>query len=332
MAGRRDDLALLDAIPRQTILVVGDLCLDVYIFGEPVRLSREAPILVLEERRQEARPGGGAAPALAVAALGASAWQVGVIGDDEAGRQLRELLVEGGVDPVGLVVDPGRPTTTKTRIVAEGPYNVFPQQMARIDRQDRRPVSPAVALRLVEAIATHGPQADAILLSDYRSGVMIPEVVEAARHAGRLVTVDSQGALASFRGCTLVKCNRAEAEAYLGRSLESLAERELHLSRLRAELECELLVVTLGPAGAALASMDGGYLEVPPLVRRQVFDVTGAGDTVIAVLTAALAAGAEPPEALRLSQVAAGIVVGKWGNAQATAEEIREVLRDAAGE
>jgi rfaE bifunctional protein kinase chain/domain len=332
MAWRHDLLALLDAIPGRAILVVGDLCLDVYLFGEPVRLSREAPILVLEERRRDARPGGGAAPALAVAVLGASVWQAGVIGDDEAGRQLRQLLVEARVDPVGLVVDPERPTTTKTRIVAEGPYNVFPQQIARVDRQDRRPVSPPIAQQLIEAIATYGPRADAVLLSDYRSGVLVPEVVEAARHTGRLVAVDSQGALASFRGCALVKCNRAEAEAYLGCSLENETERKRQLSRLRAELECELLVVTLGPAGAALASVGGDYTEMPPLVRRQVFDVTGAGDTVIAALTVALAAGAAPVEALRLSQVAAGIVVGKWGNAQATADEIRDVLRDAAGE
>ena len=331
MAWQRDLLTLLDAIPGRALLVVGDLCLDVYLFGEPVRLSREAPILVLEERRQDARPGGGAAPALAVSALGASVWQAGVIGDDEAGRRLRQLLVEGRVDPVGLVIDPERPTTTKTRIVAEGPYNVFPQQIVRVDRQDRRPVAPLIARRLAEVIATYGPRAEAILLSDYRSGVLVPEVVEAARRAGRLVAVDSQGALASFRGCTLVKCNRAEAEAYLGCSLEKEAERERHLSRLRAELDCTLLVVTLGPAGAALASAGGEYTEVPPLVRRQVFDVTGAGDTVIAVLTAALAAGAAPLEALRLSQVAAGIVVGKWGNAQATADEIRDVLRDVTG-
>lgn len=328
MRDARDLAALLDAMPGRTVLVVGDLCLDVYVFGEPVRLSREAPILVLEERRREARPGGGAAPALAVAALGASAVQAGVVGDDEAGRTLRELLIEGGVDPAGLVVDPERPTTTKTRVVAEGPYNVFPQQVVRVDRQDRRPVSPAVARQVIDAIETYGPRVDAILLSDYRSGVLLPDVVAAARRVGRLVTVDSQGALASFRGCTLVKCNRAEAEAFLGRSLEARMERESSLRHLRAELECDLLVVTLGPAGAALAAASGEYLEVPPLVRRQVFDVTGAGDTVIAVLTAALASGATPPAALQLSQVAAGIVVGKWGNAQATAREIRDALRD----
>mgnify|MGYP002478323598 CR=1 FL=1 len=319
---------LLERIRTLRVLVVGDLCLDVYLFGEPTRVSREAPILVLEERRQEVRPGGGAAPALALAALGVKTWQVGVVGNDDAGRQLVQLLADRGVDPRGVLVDPDRPTTCKTRVVAEGPYNVFPQQIARIDRQDRRPVPPHITQQMIDVIAQHGPMVDAILLSDYRSGVIEPAIVEAARAANQVVTVDSQGRLDQFHGCTVVKCNQAEAEHYLGVSLSTPSLREVHLHALRENLNCTLLVVTLGPAGAALVTSDGRYHEQPPRVRRQVFDVTGAGDTVIAVFTAALAAGADPVAALELSQVAAGIVVSKWGNVQATTDELREALAD----
>jgi rfaE bifunctional protein kinase chain/domain len=173
-----------------------------------------------------------------------------------------------------------------------------------------------------------GPSVDAVLLSDYRSGVLVPDVIASARTANARSTVDSQGALASFAGLSLIKCNQAEAETYLQRSLKSADDRREPLMELRRRLDCERLVVTLGPDGAALA-IDGAYHEVPSFFRRQVFDVTGAGDTVIAVMTGALAAGATALQALELSQVAAGIVIGKWGNAQATAEEIAAVIEES---
>ncbi len=321
-------LPLLNRIRGRRILVVGDLYLDAYVFGRPSRVSREAPIMVLEETRREERPGGGTAPSLALGELGVKVWQAGVIGDDDEGRRLIELLRERHVDASGIFVDSGRPTTTKTRLVAEGPFNVFPQQIARSDRQDRTPVNPAMAARLIDFIREVGPTVDAILLSDYRSGVMVQDVIDAARAASPLSTVDSQGSLASFAGLSLVKCNQAEAEAYLDASLSDRATRRSALTTLRERLNCARLVVTLGPEGAALA-IDGDYHEVPSFARRQVFDVTGAGDTVIAVLTGALAAGAEALPALKLSQVAAGIVIGKWGNAQATAEEIADSINES---
>jgi len=319
---------LLDRIRGRRVLVIGDLYLDAYIFGQPERVSREAPIIILEETRREQRPGGGTAPALALKALGADVWLTGVVGDDEDGHALIELMQAQEVDTSGIVIDRGRPTTTKTRMVAEGQYNTFPQQVARSDRQERAPVKPPIAQNLFSYVREIGPEVDAVLLSDYRSGVLVPGVVAAARDANSLSTVDSQGALANFDGLTLVKCNQAEAEKYLDRSLQSRAERQEPLLDLRRMLHCAQLVVTLGPEGAALA-IDGDYHEVPSFSRRQVFDVTGAGDTVIAVMTGALAAGATPLQALELSQVAAGIVIGKWGNAQANADEIAAVIRES---
>lgn len=323
-----DLIPVLDRIRDRRVLVVGDLYLDAYIFGRPARVSREAPIMVLEETRREERPGGGTAPALALRELGATIWQAGVVGDDDEGRKLVELLRRQGVDTSGIFVDRSRPTTTKTRLVAEGPYNVFPQQVARSDRQQRRPIDPDIAGQLALFIRDVGPTVDAILLSDYRSGVMTPEVIDAARSSTSLSTVDSQGALASFKGLSLVKCNQAEAETYLGHALSTPEERHDALTGLRHRLDCHRLVVTLGPDGAALA-IDGEYEEVPSMARRQVFDVTGAGDTVIAVMTGALAAGADALRALQLSQVAAGIVIGKWGNAQASYDEIAASMRES---
>lgn len=324
----RDLLPTLERIRDRRILVVGDLYLDAYIFGRPTRVSREAPIMVLEETRREELPGGGTAPALALEKLGAQVWQAGVVGDDSEGERLLGLLREQRVNTDGVFVDAGRPTTTKTRMVAEGAYNVFPQQLARSDRQHRGPVDSEIASRLVDFILQIGSTVDAILLSDYRSGVMVPDVIEAAKTATTLSTVDSQGTLASFAGLSLVKCNQAEAETHLERTLIDSGTRRDALSALRSRLDCDHLVVTLGPDGAAL-SVDDAYHEVPSVVRRQVFDVTGAGDTVIAVLTGALAAGANPLQALRLSQVAAGIVISKWGNAQATTAEIEAAIQES---
>jgi D-glycero-beta-D-manno-heptose-7-phosphate kinase len=321
-------LPLLNQIRDRRVLVVGDLYLDAYIFGEPSRVSREAPIIILEETHRENRPGGGTAPALALKALGATVWLAGIVGDDADGDALVNLMRAQGVETDGIFVDQRRPTTTKTRLVAEGHYNTFPQQIARSDRQVRTPVAPDIADQLAAYIREIGPSVDAVLLSDYRSGVLVPDVIATARTANARSTVDSQGALASFAGLSLIKCNQAEAETYLQRSLKSADDRREPLMELRRRLDCERLVVTLGPDGAALA-IDGAYHEVPSFSRRQVFDVTGAGDTVIAVMTGALAAGATALQALELSQVAAGIVIGKWGNAQATAVEIAAVIEES---
>ena len=321
-------LPLLNQIRNRRVLVVGDLYLDAYIFGQPSRVSREAPIIILEETHRENRPGGGTAPALALKALGATVWQAGVVGDDADGETLVKLMRDQGVETDGIIVDQQRPTTTKTRLVAEGHYNTFPQQIARSDRQNRTPVALPIADRLSTYIRAIGPTVDAVLLSDYRSGVLVPDVIATARTSNSLSTVDSQGALASFAGLSLVKCNQAEAEAYLQRSLKNSDDRQEPLMELRRRLESERLVVTLGPDGAALA-IDDSYHEVPSFSRRQVFDVTGAGDTVIAVMTGALAAGATALQALELSQVAAGIVIGKWGNAQATTEEIAAMIEES---
>ena len=313
---------LLERIAGRRFFVIGDLYLDHYIFGSPQRVSREAPVMVLEEDRHEHRLGGGAAPALALAALGCQVAIGGVVGDDAEGRKLVELLGAAGIDAGHVHVDGSRPTTLKTRVVAEG-FFLFPQQLVRIDRQERAPITPDVERRLSRSI--RAADGEAVLVSDYRSGVATEAVVDAVRGfqqvRGALTAVDSQGELRKFAGFDLVKCNQGEAEAVLDAALDDDNLRPALLRALCAELGCRCLVVTRGSAGASVVTADD-FQEVPAENRSEIYDVTGAGDTVVAVMAAALLAGGTAIDAARLAQLAAGIVVRKWGNAQASAAEL----------
>lgn len=319
---------LLSRIGGHHVVVVGDVYLDRYIFGKPSSVSREAPVMVLTEDRQEDRLGGGAAPALALAQLGCTVAFVGIVGDDAEGAVVRRLLDDAGVDSTGVVVDRQRPTTVKTRVVAEG-FFLFPQQVVRIDRQQREAAAPTTAAALVAAI--EALPGKAILVSDYRSGVVTPALVTAIsaqrERDGILTTVDSQGELSKFAGFDLVKCNQGEAEQVLGHPLGDRAARAADLAALQEQLACRTLVVTRGGDGASLAEA-GRYAEIPAANRTEVFDVTGAGDTVVAVMTAALQAGGTAEDSAHLAQAAAGVVVRKWGNAQATPAEIAAALSD----
>lgn len=316
------DGSVLQRLAAVRVLVVGDVFLDRTVFGRVARVSREAPVAVLEETRQVALPGGGTAPAMGTVALGATACHIGIVGADDDGRLLRSLLAEKGVGVDGIVVDPARPTTTKTRIVAEG-FLAYPQQVARIDRIDRRPVEGEVEAALIDAIFDAAPRVDAVLVSDYRSGIATPAVIDAVRTAavGRaLTTVDAQGEPGRYTGFDLVKCNQAEAEDALGAAVSAESLRSW-----RERLDCRMVAVTRGGESALLAHADG-LEEVPAANRSEVFDVTGAGDTVIAVLTVALAAGASPRAALELAQLAGGVAVRKWGNVPVTGDELAALL------
>ncbi len=323
-----DKHALLEALPRlrgKRILVLGDLFLDEYVVGQATRLSREAPVPVLEFSRRFHVPGGAANPAQNVCALGSTAYQVGVVGGDESGRRLTEHLERAGIVTDSLVTDPDRLTTAKTRVVAEGTL-VFPQQLARIDKLDRRPLDSGVVSQLVARFEEISPRVDAVLLSDYKTGVVNEETIAAAlrlsRERGTLTTVDSQGDLHKFAGFDVVKCNRREAEAQLGRELASDAGFEEGGQRLLAELGSSAVILTRGGDGMSLVSKEQGTYHIPAANRTEVFDVTGAGDTVIAVVTLALAAGLGIGEAAHLANYAAGLVVRRLGNATPSEEEL----------
>ncbi len=324
----RDPLSILTEFPNQNLVVVGDVFLDDYLIGRAERLSREAPIPVLEFTARRQVPGGGANPAMNGAALGAKVSLVGIVGSDPEADALRELLTKVGIDISGLITDPARPTVTKTRVMAEGELR-FPQQLARIDKLSRQPLTAETETEVLAAIQhlCVAWQPSALLLSDYRSGLLSARLVEAlkdlARAKGLLLTADTQGDLDKYQGFALVKCNRAEAEAYLGQTLDSDAAVAEALAELNERLAIQTVLITRGSQGLSIGVRGAGCDHIPTTNATEVYDVTGAGDTVIAVATLALAAGADAVTAARLANVAAGLVVRKWGNAVVTVAELQ---------
>lgn len=322
---RQQLLVLIPRLASHRVLVIGDLFLDEYVLGRAGRLSREAPIPVLELQRRFYVPGGAANPAHNICALGGQAAVIGLIGRDEAGNHLLSELQRVGIHPAGVVVDDSRPTTTKTRIMAEGSLR-FPQQLARIDHLDRRSVSNEVEAELITQVHDLVPTVDAVLVSDYRTGVASQAVVQAvlsnAHAQGKLCTADAQGSFHKYRGFDLIKGNRQEIEAALVCQLQDEEDYRLAGERLLNDMGVNAAIITRGAEGLSLIARNEGYHHLPAANRSEVFDVTGAGDTVIAIATLALVAGSSTGMAARLANYAAGWVVRKLGNAVATADEL----------
>jgi rfaE bifunctional protein kinase chain/domain len=327
-----DPAALLEAMAGLRMAVVGDVFLDEYLLGRAERLSREGPVPVLAFRERFCVPGGAANPARNLAALGARVVQLGVIGEDAAALELRALLEAVGIETGGLVVEAGRPTTQKTRVVAEGLS--APQQVARIDRQSREPISAASERALVDQIQDRAPDLDAILVSHYRSGVVTPALCDAARRAaaerGIWLSVDAQGDLDRFHGFDLVRIGRRDAALALGRALDDEAAVQALCVELRDRLAARVIILGRGAQGTSVVD-ESGYFRLAPANVSEVFDVTGAGDTVIALVSLALAAGASTRAAVGLANVAAGIVVRRLGVAAPKADEILAELGEGAG-
>ena len=284
---------------------------------------------MLEFQEQFTLPGAAANPALNIQALGGQAIMVGVTGDDHAGEVLRKQLEEKGISCCGIVAASSRHTTVKTRVVAEASL-IFPHQIARVDRHDPSALNDGLKDRLISLIRTVGAEVDAILLSDYKGGVVTGDVIKACADLahGKIITVDSQGDLFSFRGFTLVKSNQQEAEAVLRRPLRDEAALQQGGTRLLKRIAAGAVLITRGGDGMSLFERNGQSLHIPAVNRSEVFDVTGAGDTVIAVTTLALSAGASMAHAVTLANHAAGLVVRKLGNATTNQEELgRSILR-----
>jgi rfaE bifunctional protein kinase chain/domain len=311
----------VDRLAGRRVLVVGDLVLDQYVSGAMTRISREAPVPIVEVADEEDRAGSAASPAANVIALGSTASIVGVVGCDAAGARLEGRLREVGVDARGLVRSEDFVTSTKTRVLAQGFTGGLHghQQVLRLDRTRRIPDSAvdACAARVARLAADF----DAVLLSDYRGGVVSEALVQAARDSGRPIAVDSQGDLRRFEAVDLIKVNQAEAQAALGRP-DVLAGGEV----LRRDLRAKVLVITLGADGMLVFAGQAAPERVAAVQVSQVFDVTGAGDTVIAVLTLGMIAGLSPRRAAELASAAASVVVRRLGVAVATPEEIVAAL------
>ena len=316
-----DFSTLLSRFPQQTILVVGDVMLDHFVIGSVERISPEAPVPVVRFARDEYRLGGAANVAANLRALGARVEIVGLTGRDVEAERLREELERIGVSTSGLVADPTRCTTRKTRVVTSRN-----QQVARIDYEDDAEVDGGMSGGLVAQIDRLAQGAAAILISDYLKGVISREVAAAAiaaaaRH-GIPIAVDPKVAHASYyRGATLITPNHHEAEALTHGRARTDAEAAECAARIAEVTGCESVLITRGEQGMWLHTPSGD--STLPAEAREVSDVTGAGDTVIATLTLALAAGAPLADAARLANRAAGVVVGKFGPATVTAGELR---------
>ena len=312
------------------IAVVGDLIVDHYLYGEPVRISREAPVLILRYRDAEDRPGGAANAAANAAALGGRVRVVGLVGDDEPARQLRRLLEVRGIHHE-LVTDGGRPTTVKSRIVAAG-RQAARQQVLRVDRWESAPPDAGVETRLVEAARRAVEEADAVILSEYGSGTLTTGVIEAvlavAGRRGVPVVADSRYRLLEFRGVHAATPNVPEAESVLGRAISGEADVVGAGWELLSRLGARTLVLTRGDEGMSVFFAQGHpAVRLLPYRPREVYDVSGAGDTVVAAVALGLACGEEFALAgCILADVAAGLVVGKPGVATPDRDELEAAL------
>lgn len=304
------------------VLVAGDLMLDEFVWGGVSRISPEAPVPVVEVHRRTATAGGAANTAANVTSLGGRAVLAGVVGDDPEGVRVRNILAAQGVDASPVVRDPDRPTTTKTRIVAHS------QQVVRIDHERPGPLPEPVEAELLDRARGALASVAGCVVSDYGKGVITPSfaggLIAAARDAGVPVVVDPKGTdYAKYRGATLVKPNQHEAGRVLNRDLRTDAEVRAAGRDLLALLGPDTAVlITRGPHGMTLFEPGREPVDVPAQAR-EVYDVTGAGDTVAGTLALALAAGADLPAACRLASVAAAVVVGKAGTATCSLDELR---------
>ncbi len=315
---------------RRRVLLVGDLVADHYIYGQTDRVSREAPVLIVRYESSEVKLGGGANVAANIRALSGQVTAVGVLGADEMGRALRGLFEEAGIR-LSATSAKGIETETKTRILAGG-MSTTRQQMLRLDRGQRGALPPRVRRTLARRIEEAARDADAVVVSDYGAGVVGDEVREVLRRLageGLPVCVDSRYALASFAGVTVCKPNEPELEVLSGRPVRTEADlREAGQAAVK-RLGCRALLVTRGRHGMALFDADGGVDLIPVHGAKEAVDVTGAGDTVIATLALALAAGARLGEAARLANVAGALVVQKQGTATVSRDELLGELRSA---
>lgn len=333
-------LAYLEDWKPFTALVVGDLMLDEHLYGDAERLSADAPVPILHVRRKEHRPGGAANVCLDLVALKGKVIAVGVVGDDEAGKLLRKELREQGVSDEGIEVDSARPTTIKQNLVGLAQAR-HPQKMFRIDFESREPIGGEVAKRVLERVRSLIDRVDVVCIEDYSKGVCTEEicqgVIRIARDAGKEVLVDPAkiASYSKYRGATSMTPNRTEAEFATGLRTHgdgSAEHNTLLAKRLVKEAELETAIITLDRHGALLLEKGKEALAIPT-VARKVYDVTGAGDMMLAALAAARANRIDWPDAVRFANAAAGLEVEIFGVQPIPLEQVHHaVLQLSSGE
>ena len=311
----RDARALVEHMRGRTILVVGDLMIDEWIWGAVTRISPEAPVPVVAVKDHSFTLGGAGNVANNLVSLGAKVEFVGTVGEDAFADDVRRMLREEAVDDRGVFSVSDRPTTRKTRIVAHN------QQVVRADWEDPAPLSAADRARVATHVRERAAHVDAVILSDYAKGLLSQEIVEAARVCPLVLADPKPQNVELFSGVTCVAPNAHEAEAATGITITGDASLERAGAKLLELLRCRYVVITRGEHGMSLFGSKGERLAIPS-VARKVYDVSGAGDTVIAVLSLALAGGAPIEQAMQLANFAAGAVVEKLGTATASGDEI----------
>ncbi len=316
---------ILRTFSNRRITVIGDLMLDHYLWGVTRRISPEAPVPVVNIESETHRPGGAANVAYNLRVLGAQVTSSGIIGQDLNGQHLKNALNKEGIDLSGIVETPHRPTTSKTRIMGHTQYRQQ-QQMMRIDRELTHPITDKLLDQLRDAIAhTHAP--DAIFVSDYAKGVVTPDLMDTVRRNTCPIIVDPKGRnFDKYRGATAISPNQSEALGVF--NLYNTDEKTIIDTghRLVKEYEIAQVYMTRSEKGVALFESDGRVTHIPA-TARDVFDVSGAGDTTAAVYTLALISGASPAEAAYIGNLAGGIVVGKVGVDTVSIDELIDVSR-----
>jgi rfaE bifunctional protein kinase chain/domain len=324
---------IVESFPKITVTVVGDLVADEFVFGEISRVSREAPVLILKHRERSVVPGGGANAIHNLAELGVNVLPVGVVGDDELGRLLLKSFRHKHIPVVGVLKDKSYTTVTKTRILA-GMAHTARQQVVRVDREPASEPNRHLKRELVLAAREYSRASDALLISDYGYGAAAPAILNAIRYRsgrdGVPVVLDSRYRMLQYSGVTAATPNEPEVE-------DALAVRIGHdwtqlcsaADQIMSRMRLQSLVITRGRDGMAAFTRRHKPIDIPIFGSDQVADVTGAGDTVIATFTAALAAGASTEEAAHLANYAGGIVVMKRGTATVSQQELLRAIAQA---
>ncbi|MEI7686653.1 MAG: D-glycero-beta-D-manno-heptose 1-phosphate adenylyltransferase [Planctomycetota bacterium] len=328
-----DLIDLVQRLGEPRVVVVGDVMLDRYVWGNAERISQEAPVILLRADRREERLGGASSVATMLRALGAQVALAGVVGDDADAGRIRGIFQNLGIDDRAVIADPGRPSTVKERYIGRAQAR-HPQQMIRVDYEDRSALSRAIEDELIAALKKLIGNSDIVLISDYDKGVCTPrvlnEVIALCKEAGIKAIADPIRGhdYRKYQGCSAITPNRLEAGLATGRTLNTHTEVIAAADVLRQQLGLEASIITLDKDGMFLDHADGRK-ALYPTRPRQVYDITGAGDMVMSVLGMALAAGADYPEAIQLANVAGGLEVEKIGVATVTREEIiRDLLHE----
>lgn len=315
---------IIGRFDKARVLVIGDLILDEFIWGNVTRISPEAPVPVVKVKSQSYLPGGAANVANNIAALGAKVFLAGIIGEDNLGQFLVAELRKRSINIEGVIEDTNRPTTLKTRIIAHS------QQVVRIDKENDDHISGQALNRIIDFVKSKIEEVDAVLIEDYGKGVINPvflkKIKAISKKHNKIINVDpKQEHFSYYRNMTVITPNRSEA--YAATRIKNGSEEGLNKCGLALlnKLKCRAVLITLSEEGMRLFE-EGGRITHIPTTAQEVFDVSGAGDTVISVLSVALASGAKMKEAALLANYAAGIVVGKIGTAVCSREELKQKI------